>query len=427
MTLILICVLAVIATTLQADPRLPAILSDHMVLQAGQEIPIWGWADPSESITVTVAGQEHLTTADHRGHWRVKLKPLRAGATLERRVTGKTTLDVGDILAGEVWLYSGADSAAEADGYPSRLRVFNVREKAASWQSTAALSATARDFAAELHRELGKPIGLIQAPGSGSYAEEWTTPEKLDSDADFAPILRRRNPGPNYPAGPPGGLYNSMIAPIVPFAIKGVVWHHGEANAARAFQYRKLFPALMESWRWEWRSEFRFLIVQAPASGKPMPVPGDSALAELREAQLMSLSAPNTALIVTADTTDTAVIARRLALAARTKASGPTYRSMKKLRGRIKLRLENIGGGLVAQGGGPLIGFTIAGSDGQFYAADATIGGKDVTVSSLRAPDPMAVRYGWADNPEGNLANREGLPASPFRTDDWPGITVNAR
>ena len=111
MPCILIWLLALCATALQSDPRLPAILSDHMVVQSGQEVPIWGWADPSESVTVTIAGQKHLTTADHRGNWRVTLKPLRAGASLEMQIAGKTTLHVRDILAGEVWLYAGSGAA----------------------------------------------------------------------------------------------------------------------------------------------------------------------------------------------------------------------------------------------------------------------------------------------------------------------------
>ena len=127
------------------------------------------------------------------------------------------------------------------------------------------------------------------------------------------------------------------------------------------------------------------------------------------------------------DTADAAVIAGRISHAATTKMAGPSYRSMKKLRGRIKLRMDNTGGGLTTADGGPLRGFIIAGSDGQFYRAAAEINGKDIIVSSLRAPDPVAVRYCWADFPEGNLVTREGVVASPFRTDDWPGVTVNLR
>jgi sialate O-acetylesterase len=631
-----------IVATLSADPRLPAIIGDHMVLQRNMELPIWGWADPSERITVSIGGQRHEAAADRNGRWMVRLKPLRSSTPLTMEVRGKTAITVSDILVGEVWLCSGqsnmqfqlsrATTAEEEIRTADRpgIRLFTVPKesalearddvrsawKIASPETVGDFSAVGYLFGKEIHQALDVPVGLIASSWGGTNAEEWTTPEYMSRDADFRPILDRWDGAPastkslyreplsfdlwfsdfsllpadgdgdakpifreeggwlysgsaadgghrfeiatpghgqskaarvhgelkvsdtsmlrvnyagdgaavdlrqyrgirffvrgrgffklhslqpdvtdsdNYAsrsfeagsewqpvtvlfeelkqagwgvrqaftrdalrgltiecltglqraARPPSGLYNGMIAPLVPFGIRGAAWYQGEGNAGRAFQYRKLLPTLIESWRWEWRQgDFPFLIVQLPNFRPRRPEPSESAWAELREAQLMALSVPQTGLAVSIDAgeakdvhpRDKTLVARRLAQWALGKVygekvahAGPFYDSMKKGRGKILVKFANVGGGMVARGGGPLKGFAIAGSDGQFYWADAKISGKTIAVSSLRVPDPVAVRYAWADNPECNLYSKEGLPASPFRTDDWPGVTMNSR
>jgi sialate O-acetylesterase len=235
----------------------------------------------------------------------------------------------------------------------------------------------------------------------------------------------------------PLGLYNAMIAPLLKYRIKGVVWYQGESNADRPVEYRTLFPALIEDLRKNWHEgEFPFLFVQLPNFMEARPEPSESNWAMLREAQLKTLFVPNTAMAVTIDIGEwndihplnKLDVGRRLALAAEGVAygdnavvySGPAFQSMSRGGDKIILSFSSVGGGLVAKGGGSLKYFAVAGADRKFVWAHATIEGDKVVVSSDQVPTPVAVRYAWADDPEGaNLYNKEGLPASPFRTDDW--------
>ena len=238
------------------------------------------------------------------------------------------------------------------------------------------------------------------------------------------------------PPRPPAGLYEGMIAPLQSYRIRGALWYQGEGNTWRAHQYRKLLPALIAGWRNGWKEgDFPFLIVQLPNQGDS-PELGDSIWAELREAQLQTVkSVPKTGLAVTIDVGEEknlhpprkAEIGERLALWALGTTygkaivySGPLYDSMKVEGDQIQIRFTSVGSGLEAKGG-TLKSFAIAGPDRKFHWADAQIANDTVIVSSPAVPNPVAVRYGWAGSPECNLYNKEGLPASPFRTDDWPG------
>ena len=240
------------------------------------------------------------------------------------------------------------------------------------------------------------------------------------------------------PQASPAVLYNAMIAPLIPYAIRGAIWYQGESNAERACQYRTLFPAMIRSWRTLWgQGAFPFLFVQLanwkPAQREPL---GDE-WAELREAQTLALAVPNTGMAVAVDIGDAAAIhpknkqdvGLRLALAALAKAhgrqiqySGPLYESHAVKGGSVRVRFQHAQKGLVCKGRA-LTGFAIAGVDQKFVWAQARIDGSSVIVSSAAVKKPVAVRYGWAANPACNLYNAEGLPASPFRTDDWPGVT----
>ncbi len=240
----------------------------------------------------------------------------------------------------------------------------------------------------------------------------------------------------------PARLYNAMIAPIVPYPIKGAIWYQGESNAGRAYQYRKLFADMITDWRKAWKvGDFPFYFVQLANFMDEQPQPGDSQWAELREAQTMTLSLPNTGMAVIIDVGDARDIhprdkqtvgdrLARVALARdygrKIEYSGPMYKSMKVEGGAIRLSFEHIGGGLVAKGG-DLVGFAVAGADKKFVWANARIDGDTVVVSEDQIARPVAVRYAWADNPQCNLYNKEGLPASPFRTDSWPGVTADSR
>jgi sialate O-acetylesterase len=382
--------------------------------------------------------------------------------------------------------------------YPD-IRLFTVARKVAeqpqpdcsgNWtlcspETVPDFSAVGYFFGRELHKELNVPIGLIHTSWGGTPAEAWTRREALEKERDCAPILQRYDDAmanypqakkeyeqkleewkqvaekakaegekaPRRPRAPfkpghphsPAGLYNAMIAPLIPFSIQGAIWYQGESNAGRAYQYRKLFPAMIRNWRKDWgQGNFSFLFVQLANFRDVKPEPAESDWAELREAQLMTLSLQNTGMAVIIDIGEAKDIhpknkqdvGRRLALWALAKNhrkdivySGPIYKSksMKVEGNKIILHFDHVGGGLVADGGEPLKGFAVAGADRKFVWANATIDGDTVVVSSDEVSEPVAVRYAWADNPVCNLYNKEGLPASGFRTDDWPGVTVDKK
>ena len=239
----------------------------------------------------------------------------------------------------------------------------------------------------------------------------------------------------------PSVLYNAMIAPLVPFAIRGVIWYQGESNAGRAYQYRTLFPVMIRNWRSAWGREFPFYFVQLANWHASKAEPDESDWAELREAQMMTLREPQTGMAVTIDIGDENDIhprnkldvGRRLAAWALSGTyrqnvipSGPLFDHFKIDGDKVRIRFKH-GAGLKTSDGGPVKGFAIAGEDRRFVWADARIEGDTVIVSSPKVVKPVAVRYGWADNPIANLYNKADLPASPFRTDDWPGVTATRR
>jgi sialate O-acetylesterase len=240
------------------------------------------------------------------------------------------------------------------------------------------------------------------------------------------------------PARAPSGLYQGMITPLQSFRIRGAIWYQGEGNTWRAHQYRTLLPALIQGWRKGWgEGDFPFLIVQLPNHGSS-PELGDSIWAELREAQFLTAkTVANTGLAVAIDAGDPknlhpprkAEIGERLALWAlgttygrKIVYSGPLYEGMKAEGHALRIRFRHAGSGLESRSG-TLKGFAIAGADKKFHWADARIDGNTVVVSSAEVDAPVAVRYAWAGSPECDLYDKESLPASPFRTDDWPGAT----
>jgi sialate O-acetylesterase len=347
-------------------------------------------------------------------------------------------------------------------------------------ETVPSFSAVLYFFGRDLHKDLKVPVGLINSSWGGTPAESWTSRPTLENDPDLAKIVTywdktladypkakadydaafakwkegadkakaegKPEPGgkPSEPRGPQhswraSGLFNAMIAPLVPYAISGSIWYQGESNAGRAFQYRKLFAAMIEDWRKAWnQGPFPFYFVQLANFTDSKPDPDESEWAELREAQTMTLSLKNTGMAVIIDIGDAKDIhpknkqdvGKRLELNALAKDygqkveySGPMYKSMKVKGNAIELSFDHVSGGLSAKGDS-LKGFAIAGEDKKFVWADAKIEGKKIIVSSDKVAAPVAVRYAWAHNPVCNLYNGEGLPASPFRTDAWDGITV---
>jgi sialate O-acetylesterase len=463
--------------------KLHALFSDNAVFQSGMLVPVWGTAEPGEEVTVEFEGQKKRAAAGQDGKWRIRLDSLPPGGPYEMTVAGKAgSVAVKNILVGEVWLGSGqsnmewsvknsANPAEEiaAAAYP-KIRLFTAPRRTAdapqadvegSWkecspETVSGFSAVAYYFGRELHRALRVPVGLIHSSWGGTPAEVWTRREVFDEvpelkecldvyarrQADFEKAAAKaKEEGKPAPRAPwkPSCLYNGMIAPLVPYAIRGAIWYQGESNASAASLYRTLFPAMIRNWRRDWgQGDFPFLFVQLANFMARRPQPADSAWAELREAQLQTLSLNNTGMAVIIDIGDEKDIhpknkqdvGKRLALAAQGIAydrpvvfSGPTYESMKVEGGRVRLSFKHAGRGLVARGE-KLLGFAVAGEDRKFVWADAKIEDKTVVVWSEAVPHPAAVRYGWADNPECTLYNEEGLPASPFRTDAWPRAPI---
>ncbi len=489
--LLLLSFALIAATTARADVKLPALISDGMVLQQGIDVPLWGWADEGESVTVEIQNQK-ITAATKDGQWMVRLKPLKAGGPFTLTVSGKNKIELKNVLVGEVWICSGQSNMqwqlrqtdnAEAEianaKYPM-IRLFTVprlevdapvTDVKSGWKETspetvATFSAVGYYFGRDLHKARNVPIGLINNAVGGSPAESWTSNGVLNGDAEykqFAADYTKRmetyekamakywedaekakaenKPAPRAPGRPwmPSGLYNGMLAPLAPYAIKGAIWYQGESNATRAYQYRRLFPTMISNWRAIWgQGDFPFLFVQLAAFGPNGTKVGESDWAELREAQLMTLStSPKTGMALAIDVgtyddihpRNKQPVGARLALSARSVAygekivhSGPVYKSMKIEGDKVALSFNHIGDGLEARGG-ELKGFIIAGDDKVWREAKAEIKGKSVIVSSPEVSKPVAVRYAWIKYPTCNLYNKEGLPATPFRTDDWPGVT----
>jgi sialate O-acetylesterase len=645
------CLFAFLSFQSFADVRLPKLVGDHMILQRDAKLPIWGWADAGETVTVTFQGKKYTTKPDAQGKWMLTLPAMKAGGPYEMTVAGKNTLTIKDILVGDVWLASGQSNMEWklshtvnnfeqeiANAKFPQIRFLDVTNAIATqpltefeskgWEicspeTAGDFSAVGYFFARDLHQRYNVPVGVITTEWGGTPSEAWTSTEALKAFPEYQkavndlekngssiqaqmqeyqtklkewqskvsggdrglaaatkwyapaftsadwpvmtlPMLWETADLPDYdgivwfrkdvmipdseagkeltlhlaaiddadstwfngvpvgatngyniarkytilgnlvkagknsitvrvvdtgggggvhgqedqlkltagdkiivsladkwqyqtaldilqmPAKPnvtvnqnsPAVLYNAMIAPLVPFAIKGAIWYQGESNAGRAYQYRTLFPAMIKDWRKQWKQDFPFLFVQLANFMKVESQPVESDWAELREAQSMTLSLPKTGMAVIIDVGDANDIhprnkldvGKRLAMAAQKVAynentvySGPTYKSMKPDGNKIILTFDNVGGGLIAKGG-ELKEFAIAGPDKKFVWADAKIEGNTIVVSSNQIQNPVAVRYAWANNPDkANLYNKEGLPASPFRTDEWPGVTISRK
>lgn len=481
--LILLAVFA--ATAARADVSLNNMFGDHMVLQQGIKNKVWGKADPGEQVTVTLGGQTHSTTAAADGTWHVFLDPVQEyGGPHTLTVKGKNTVTFNDVLIGEVWVCAGQsnmqwsvnqsndpDLEKAAAKFPNIRLIsvpqvgtqepqwnFNGKWQRCSPETVGNFSAVGYCFGRQLHQTLGVPVGLINNAWGGSAAEAWVKRENIAAHESLKAIHERwvklesaEKPDPNQMKGNarPGNIHSGVLAPSIGYGIKGAIWYQGESNAGRAYQYRDLFPFMIKSWREEWGlGDFPFYWVQLADFKAEKPEPAESDWAELREAQTMTMKAlPNTGEAVIIDIgegkdihpknkQDVAKRLARWALAETYKVPGiaarsPLYKGMEKQGPKIVLSFDNVGA--KAADWRPFdvpepIGFTIAGTDKKFVSAKAVIlpDGR-IEVSSEAVTEPVAVRYAWADNPVCNMYSAAGLPLTPFRTDDFPGVTVEAK
>ncbi len=485
----------------RADVKLNPLFTDGMVLQRGVDCPIWGTADPDEEISVGIEKEGILgfsvkpwtRKAKADGQWKgaIPMSTIKAGGPYTLTIKGKNTLVLKDVYVGDVWICSGQSNmempvaathnAEEVikNAKNPKIRLFTVPRNTSykpqsefkgqpSWKECTPetikyFSAVGYFFGRDLQKALNVPIGLIHTSWGGTRAEAWTRQAVLEAHEEWKnesvkyhksveqykeaakKAIDEDKDLPRKPtnANSPSALYNGMITPLIPYAIKGAIWYQGESNAGKAYAYRKLFPTMIQNWRDDWKQgDFPFFFVQLAPWKKIVTEPEESDWAELREAQLLtSLHCKNTGMAVITDVGDPKDIhpkkkepvGDRLALAARAIAygekieySGPVYDKMEVKDGKAVLHFKHVGKGLEAKDG-PLQGFTIAGSDRKFYNAKAEIQGDTVLVSCDQVAEPVAVRYGWANCPVVNLWNKDGLPASPFRTDDFPGVTAKRR
>jgi len=468
-----------------ADVKLPAVLGSNMVMQRETEVKVWGWADPGEKITLGTTWQSFPikpTTADKDGKWKITVRTPDAGGPYKITVKGKNTITLENILIGEVWLasgqsnmemplakvsgaYTGINDAAKeiaAANYPE-IRLFQVgnfsskeplddigpgismygvpvsdcKWKACSPETISTFSSTAYFFARKLYKDLGVPVGIINSSWGGTNAEFWTPAEGLEK-LGYTNELKQAADSPQNPKGTiPTRLYNGMIHPLRNFTIKGAIWYQGEGNSSRANKYCDLFSTMITSWRTVWgQGDFPFYFVQiAPYEYYGPKNPSQY----LREAQMKTLSLKNTGMAVISDISNSKKIhpknkqdvGKRLALWALAKDygktnivySGPIYKSMKVEGDKIRLSFDHAGSGLATRDGKEISHLTIAGADKKFVEAKGVIDGDTVIVSAEGVSKPVAVRYGWSNTAMPNLENKAGLPASSFRTDNWPAKT----
>lgn len=534
--------LCCLAFSAHAQVQLNPLFCDHMVLQRGAAVPVWGTASPGQKVTVVFASQKVDAVSDAQGRWKAQLAPMPAnGVGADLVVTGPNAVAVKDVVVGDVWLAGGQSnmdsplrSGASAEAIPQSadplIRFFNVKKEVAvepqaqasgKWELSSPetspnVSAVAWFFAREIRHAQGVPVGVISAAWGGTpiktwmgletfrreptldaplaewnaafakhqaakndpqlmaryyeemgkWAKEVETPYKAaikayntniaeakvaGTAAPEKPRLARpepempdplAHPAPSKRPGVPSHAFNGMIAPLVPYALKGVIWYQGEADISHAQEYRQLFPRLIEGWRALWGGSLPFLFVQLPGNGRDDGPVASQGIPFLRDAQASALAIPATGMAVTLDIGEAGEVhpdnkvhvGRRLALVAREKvygeqveSSGPVYHSHEVRNGVVRVSFDHLGGGL-AIGQAPwrpknaaplpadkLLGFAICGKDGKWAAADARIEGKEVVLSHPSIPEPVGVAYGWSATPAVNLYNEQGLPAAPFK------------
>jgi sialate O-acetylesterase len=458
----LVLALTLLAPATNADVRLPKILSDHMVLQRDKPINIWGWADADEAITVSFGKAKAATKAGADGKWAVQLPAQKTSSRPKTLIVkGKNEIKLTDILVGEVWICSGQSNMEWALNGTARgkeeiakanhpgIRLYNVQghiskpqpqeDAPGVWQACSPdtapkFSGVGYHFGKALYLELKVPIGLIGSNWGGTQIEPWTPKVGLEQVDSLKAGAKS------------GGIYNGMIHPLAPYTFKGIIWYQGESNCLKGDTtiYTDRTVAMVKGWETVFKQkDLPFYFVQiAPfpyvkAFGKRNKNLTEESLPRFWDAQTACLKElPNSGMVVVTDITgnvndihprnkiDVGHRLARWALAknygkTRLVYSGPLYKSMTVKGDKIILEFDHVGGGLKSLDGKPLSHFTIAGADKKFVPAKAMVRGKTIIVGAAGIKAPAAARFAWHEIAVGNLGNKEGLPASPFRTDGW--------
>jgi len=490
-----------------AEIKLPAIISNHMVLQQKQPNPIWGWDTPGSAITVTFGDQKKSTTTAADGKWTVKLDPVPANANPQTLKISDGTSEriLSDVLVGEVWMCSGqsnmgftlqgdwnGDLEALATHLPN-LRLITVPRVgtqelqndfkgewvSADQNSALPFSAVGFLFGRYIHQIVGVPVGLINNAWGGSAAEAWVRRESLEKDPRFELLMQNtvksevdkaspeakarfeadmikhkelaekakleNKPAPRAPQSPeswlsgnarPGNIFAGVVYPTLGYGMKGVIWYQGESTSSRAWEYSRLFPFMIQQWRKEWnQGDFPFYWVQLADFKPEVQTPTESDWAELREAQTKTMALPNTGQAVITDLGegkdihpknkhDVAARLVRWALAndygIKVPFRSPELKTLDIKDDKAIVTFECFGSALRAFDVEEAIGFTVCGEDKVWHFAKGKVLGNDkVELTCANVPKPLAVRYAWANNPICNLFSKDGLPVTPFRTDDF--------
>ena len=438
-----------------ANISIPEIFSDNMVLQQKSEVPLWGWAKTGETVTIKAdwLDTEIIVKTGNQGTWRTTLKTPAAGGPFNIRLKGFNEIIIENVLIGEVWLCSGQsnmewsarsgitngeDEIKNAD-YP-QIRLFTVFQSTSPYpqnhlsgewsvctpETMSNFSAIGYLFARILYMELGVPVGIINTSWGGTPAESWMPEETIANDGFLREAATKQKPVPWGPVEP-GRIFNSMVNPLIPFQIAGVLWYQGEANTVNAYAYKEMLAGLIKSWRTGWGYDFPFYFAQIAPYKYGKPFEG----VEVRDAQRRALEVPNTGMIVLSDIGDTTNIhpenkqdvALRFANMAlnrhyRTKQiedSGPLYKDMVIDKNRAIISFTYSKG--LHTDGAKLTCFEIAGDNKVFYPAEAKIKSEQVVVSSKMVKLPVKVRFAWSNTATPNLFNGANLPASCFTTE----------
>lgn len=448
-----------------------------MVLQQNSTIEVWGTAEVDQKLKVTFADQELDVTADANGSWKTQIKTPAAGGPYELSVAaaeGEPKVTISDVMSGEVWLCVGggnmawpvsqvlnAENEIELSKEHQQVRLFSVAEhRAASpmldfakvgqaWsvcapEAVKEYSGTAYFFGRELSKQLkGTPIGLVNASVPFSVCESWCDRKALAEQDSLKPLLQywEENEEPTQ-KGRPGTLFNGMISPLKRFPVRGVIWYQGEANNGRAHQYKTMFPVLIQDWRKQFNDE-RLPFFFCQLAPYRYPELAEDALAEMWDAQVSTLeSVENVAMALTADIGNVEErfpknkqeVGRRLSLLAlgsvykealepdqKIICHGPVYKSFKNVGDQIHVEFENVAEGLrILEDADEIAGFSVCDSSQQFVPVAAKLENGKVLLDVKGLKETVAIRYCWGDTIQPNLINSGGLPASPFRTDDFP-------
>ncbi len=453
--LLIAVVLSVFLQVAWSNISLPEIFSDNMVLQQKSDVVIWGWGKTGESVLIKADWMETgLTTkADTQGKWKILLKTPAAGGPYNIHIKGYNELTLKNVLIGEVWLCSGqsnmemsaqsginnGEEEIKNASYPE-IRFFTVFQStsiypqdhfAGDWtactpETMRNFSATGYFFARKLNKELGVPVGIINSSWGGTPAEAWMPENVIQNDNFLREAAARQKPVPWGPVEP-GRIYNSMISPMVPFRIAGVLWYQGEANTINAYAYKELLTGLIKSWRSKWDYDFPFYFAQIAPYRYEKQFEG----VEVRDAQRRALEVANTGMIVLSDIGDTLnihpknkqdvglrfanIALNRYYQAMKTEDSGPLFKEMVIEKNKAVISFTHSDG--LYSAGKKLTCFEIAGDDKVFFPAEARIKGQQVIVQSKIVKSPSVVRFAWGNTATPNLFNGAKLPASCFITE----------